>query len=105
MTKIKYIAYIFLTLFFPIEGKGVPTPQEESRQTTLLLQQLDSTIKKIQQYDAAHEKNIEAIKQQLRRQKGGLKEEIVLTDKLIEVSRTHSRCKRLIIIILCIKNT
>ena len=84
MTKIKYIAYIFLTLFFPIEGKGVPTPQEESRQTTLLLQQLDSTIKKIQQYDAAHEKNIEAIKQQLRRQKGGLKEEIVLTDKLIE---------------------
>ena len=78
------IAYIFLTLFFPIEGKGVPTPQEESRQTTLLLQQLDSTIKKIQQYDAAHEKNIEAIKQQLRRQKGGLKEEIVLTDKLIE---------------------
>ena len=38
----------------------------------------------IKEYDDAHEKNIEAIKERLHHRKGGLAEEISLTDKLIE---------------------
>jgi hypothetical protein len=89
--NINLLFYIFLILLFPLEGKGVtaegkgkPSTKEESGQTAVLLAQLDSAITHIKEYDEAHEKNIEAIKERLHHRKGGLAEEISLTDKLIE---------------------
>ena len=83
MNKIIIIAFTFLFLFVPFDGKG-RSAQKSTDQTVVLLQQLDSTINRIQEYDIAHERKIEAIKQRLHHLKGGLEEEIALTDKLIE---------------------
>ena len=84
MTKINLIILAFLLLLFPMAVKGVTTPHHQSGQTAILLAQLDSAISHIEEYDAAHEKNIEAIKERIRHRKGGLAEEISLTDQLIE---------------------
>ena len=83
MNKFFVFGSLFLLFLFPLEGKGKIT-RADNDTTMMLLQQLDSAISHIQQYDAAHEKRIRAIKQQLRHHKGNLIEEIALTDKLIE---------------------
>ena len=75
---------VFLLTLFPMKGRGASAPHGESRQTAVLLAQLDSAITHIHEYDAAHEKNIKALKEQLRRLKGGLEEEMALVDQLIE---------------------
>ena len=88
---INLLFYIFLFLLFPLEGKGVseeradrPSHQDGTGQTAILLAQLDSAITHIREFDDAHEKDIEAIKERLRHRNGSLAEEISLTDKLIE---------------------
>ena len=81
-TYISSILFLFLFLF-SLEGKSIP-PSEDDVSTTFLLQQLDSAISHIQEYDAAHEKKIDAIKRQIQQNKSGLAEEIALTQKLIE---------------------
>ena len=82
--KITLIFHILLLLLFSLDGKGGPAPHKETGQTAVLLAQLDSTVTHIKEYDAAHEKIIEAIKQRLQHQKGNLAGEIALTDELIE---------------------
>ena len=74
---------LFLLSLFSIEVQGA-VMLDDDKQTTILLQQLDYAIAHIQEYDAAHEKAIGDIKQQLRHLQGGLTEEMALTDKLIE---------------------
>ncbi len=83
MNKMIIIAFTFLFLALPIDGKGGPT-DKNTNETVILLEQLDSAISRIQEYDAAHEKKIEAIKLRRRQLKGGIEDEIALTDKLIE---------------------
>ena len=83
MNKFYLFAFFFLLSLFSIEVKGA-VMLDDDKQTTILLQQLDSAIAHIQEYDAAHEKAIGDIKQQLRHLQGGLTEEMALTDKLIE---------------------
>ncbi|MBP5388681.1 MAG: hypothetical protein J6Y97_15050, partial [Prevotella sp.] len=61
-----------------------PSRQDGTGQTAILLAQLDSAITHIREFDDAHEKDIEAIKERLRHRNGSLAEEISLTDKLIE---------------------
>ena len=81
-TYISSILFLFLFLF-SLEGKSIPF-SEDDESTAFLLQQLDSAISHIQEYDAAHEKKIDAIKRQIQQNKSGLAEEIALTQKLIE---------------------
>lgn len=83
MNKMIIIAFTFLFLALPIDGNGGPT-DKNTNETVILLEQLDSAISRIQEYDAAHEKKIEAIKLSRRQLKGGIEDEIALTDKLIE---------------------
>ena len=81
-TYISSILFLFLFLF-SLEGKSFP-PSADDVSTAYLLQQLDSAISHIQEYDAAHEKKIDAIKRQIQQNKGGLAKKIALTQKLIE---------------------
>ena len=83
INKVYLFTFLFLLSLFSIEVKGA-VMLDDDKQTTILLQQLDSAIAHIQEYDAAHEKAIGDIKQQLRHLQGGLTEEMALTDKLIE---------------------
>ena len=83
MNKVYLFMLLFLLSLFSIEVQGA-VMLDDDKQTTILLQQLDYAIAHIQEYDAAHEKAIGDIKQQLRHLQGGLTEEMALTDKLIE---------------------
>ena len=74
---------VLLLLPFQVKGQG-GHPAVDDEETSHLLLQLDSALDNVQQYDAAHLKHVEAIKQQLRNHKGGVEEEIALTEKLIE---------------------
>ena len=84
MNKIILFIFTLLLLLFSIEGKGESSFHEGNTPTAVLLAQLDSTISRIQEYDAAHEKDIKAIKARLHSRKGSLAEEINLNDQLIE---------------------
>ena len=84
MNKIyPFCLFLLFLLAFSLMATGATSSMDDGDTNTLLLQ-LDSAIANVQQYDAAHQKRINAIKQQLKQHKGNLEEEIALTDKLIE---------------------
>lgn len=85
MTKNKIIHLgLLLLLLLPCLASRGASIGDDNRLTLYLLQQLDSAINHIEEYDAAHEKVIHSIKQQLSHHRGSLQEEMALTDKLIE---------------------
>ena len=81
--KYSFIIILLIVLLIPIEGKSSSLPVDDG-QTTILLQQLDSALSHVKDYDSDHEKKIIAIKQQLKHNRSGLTKEITLTDELIE---------------------
>ena len=82
--KMHALAILLLLLLLPFQVKGQGGhPAVDDKETSHLLQQLDSALDNVQQYDAAHLKRVNAIKQQLRNHRGSVEEEIALTEKLI----------------------
>ena len=85
MEKNNFVQFVFLSLFllFPLGARGNMTG-DNNPTTRSLLQQLDYALAHVKDYDAAHEKVVRSIKQQLEHHKGSIAQEIALTDKLIE---------------------
>ena len=83
MNKAFPYGLFFLILLFPVGGKGA-IPHAEDKTTAILLQQLDSAIAHIQEFDAAHEKKINTIKQQLLHIQSDQAGELALTYKILE---------------------